>query len=135
MKNFLMACCAVMAAVLAGCVGVDVPVRGTVDLRDKTVCVSERGKFLTVDLKNALRRDGWQVTVSNEPVRGVRYRLVDTWTSAGEVMVQHFDIRLVDIETGKDVVRLKGHGKRSREIVKIFIRALHGEDYDGWDRR
>ena len=133
---------------------------GEIDPNEKTVSMSAGGRMLTGDLKVALMKDGWTVYAidkSKEIIRGVddpnatdkrvvvyreselarkaRYHLVDRWQTLNGEDYGDYDISLIDNKTGQEVVILSGHHKLGTQIVKIFIDALHGVEYDGWDRK
>lgn len=144
---------------LCGCTSVKLTRLADIDSNEKTVSMSAGGRLLTGDLKAALMKDGWKVYAidkSKEIVRGVddpnatdkrvvvyreselakkaRYHLVDRWASTDGDNYWGYDISLIDNKTGQEVVILSGELKNGEEIVQIFIDALHGIEYQGWDR-
>jgi len=153
---------ALVVALVSGCASVKLSRLGEIDPTEKTVSMSAGGRWLTGDLKAALLKDGWTVYAidkSKEIVRGVddpnaadkrvvvyreselarkaRYHLVDHWESVSRLESDgylDYDVSLIDNKTGQEVIILSGRGKTGEQIVKIFIDALHGVEYTGWDR-
>ena len=149
-----------VAYLISGCACVKLYRLGEIDPNEKTVSMSAGGRLLTGDLKVALMKDGWTVYAidkSKEIIRGVddpnatdkrvavyreselaknaRYHLFERWQTLNGEDYANYDISLIDNKTGQEVVILSGHRKQGKQIVKIFIDALHGVEYDGWDRK
>lgn len=145
--------------ILSGCLSVKLSRFADIDQNEKTVSMSAGGLYLTGDLKAALMKDGWKVYAidkAKEVVRGMddpnaegkkvvvyreseiarkaRYHLVAHWVMPSPNSYSEYDISLIDNNTGQEVIILSGVGKCGDDIVKIFIDALHGKEYQGWDR-
>ena len=88
-------------------------------------------------------KDGERVVVYRESewAKKARYHLVDRWETEGNPNSQIgtleyrvFDVSLIDNKTGIESIILSGHGKSGKDIAQIFIDAVNGKEYDGWDR-
>ncbi len=158
-KVFMVSVLVGLSLLITGCASVNLQMLDPIDQQDKTISMRAGGRYLTGDIKTALRRDGWKVYAldsgreitrdkdkrgkgtevavyrESQFAKNARYRLIDDWVMnpAGSMVVE-FDISIIDNKNGQEVIILSGQHKDSADVVKILIDSTYGKDYQGWGR-